>query len=161
MKWLLAVNRSSRRVPRLILGFILSTGIYSFGQNPSQFSSLQKHINGHVTVDTNEGPVTGQLLRADENRIVVYEGATPKPIARESVKRVTKHNPRHTAAWIAGISAAGLGAGLLIGMRSFDDATYANQKVGATAGAGAGAGAAAGYALSRIGKHDEVIYQFE
>jgi hypothetical protein len=29
------------------------------------------------------------------------------------------------------------------------------------AGAGAGAGAAAGYALSRIGKHDEVIYQFE
>ena len=77
------------------------------------------------------------------------------------MKRVTKHNSRHAAAWIVAMSAAGMGAGFLIGLRSFDDATYANQKVGAMAGAGAGAGAAAGYALSRIGKHDQVIYQLE
>jgi hypothetical protein len=161
MKSLIAVNSSPPSTALAALAFLLAATLCCAGQNPSQFSNLQKHINGHVTVDTNEGPVTGQLLRADENRIVVYEGATPKPIARESVKRVTKHNSRHTAAWIAGMSAAGLGAGLLIGMRSFDDATYANKKVGGMAGAGAGAGAAAGYALSRSGKHDQVIYQFE
>jgi hypothetical protein len=161
MKSLTHVSGSPTGIALTMLAFLLAAALCCAAQDPSQFSNLQKHINGHVTVDTNEGAITGQLLRADENRIVNYEGATPKPIARESVKRVTKHNSRHTAAWIAGMSAAGLGAGLLIGMRSFDDATYANQKVGATAGAGAGAGAAAGYALSRIGKHDEVIYQFE
>ena len=58
-----------------------------------------------------------------------------------------------------GMTAAGLGTGFLIGFRSFDGATNANGKIGAAAGAGAGAGAAAGYALSRIGKRDEVVYQ--
>jgi hypothetical protein len=161
MKSLIFVNSSPTGRAMSMLSFLLAATLCCAAQNPSQFSNLQKHINGDVTVDTNEGPVTGQLLRADEKRIVIYEGATPKPIARESVKRVTKHHSRHTAAWIIGMSAAGMGAGLLIGIRAFDDATYANKKVGAMAGAGAGAGAAAGYALSRIGKHDQVIYQFE
>src|SRR5436305_262173 len=153
MKSLIFVNSSPTGRALSMLAFLLAATLCCAAQNPSQFSNLQKHINGHVTVDTNEGPVTGQLVRADENRIVIYEGATPKPIVRESVKRVTKHNSRHAAAWIVAMSAAGMGAGFLIGLRSFDDATYANQKVGAMAGAGAGAGAAAGYALSRIGKH--------
>jgi len=59
------------------------------------------------------------------------------------------------------MAAAGLGAGFLLGFRAFDDATNANGKVGGTAAAGAGAGAAAGYALSRVGKRDEIVYRRE
>jgi len=62
-------------------------------------------------VETEEGQITGNLLRVDQSRISVYEGGTPKTIARESVKKVTKHKSRHTPAWVAGMSAAGLGAG--------------------------------------------------
>jgi hypothetical protein len=136
-------------------------GIASCAQEASGFASLQKHINKQVTVETQDGQVTGQLLRVEDTRLVLYEAGTPKPIARESVKKVTRHKSRHTAAWVAGMSAAGLGTGFLIGFRSFDDATNSNTKVGASAGAGAGAGAAAGYALSRIGKQDQVVYQKE
>jgi len=117
------------------------------------------YINKDVTVETSDRQTTGQLLRVEENRLVVYESGSPKPIARSSVRKVTRHKSRHTAAWIGGMTAAGLGTGFLIGFHSFDDATNANGKVGATAGVGAGAGAAAGYALSRIGKKDEVVYQ--
>ena len=141
--------------------FILAASAQVFAQNSSDFSNLRKHINKQVTVDTQDGPVTGQLLRVEESRLVVYQVSGPKAIARQSVTRVTKHKSRHTAAWVGGMAAAGLGTGFLIGLGSFDDATNANAKVGAAAGAGAGAGAAAGYALSRIGKRDEVVYQSE
>jgi hypothetical protein len=77
----------------------------------------------------------------------------------ESVKTVTTHKSRHTAAWILGMSAAGWGTGFLIGMTQFDDATNANGKIAATALPGAAGGAAAGYAISRIGKTERVIYQ--
>ena len=127
----------------------------------SDFPSLQKHINNQVTVETQDGQVTGQLIRVEENRLVVYEAGSPKPIARQSVKKVTRHKSRHTAAWVGGMTAAGLGAGFLIGFRAFDHATYAERKIGTTALVGAGAGGSAGYALSRIGKRDEVIYQSE
>ena len=129
-------------------------------QSPD-FAGLQRHINKQVTVETQEGQVTGQLLRVEENRLVVYEAGSPKPIARQSVKKVTRHKSRHTAAWVGGMTAAGLGAGFLIGLRAFNDATYAERKIGTTALVVAGAGAAGGYALSRIGKRDEVIYQSE
>jgi len=147
---------------------LLFTTLFTFmvaaqlpAQSSSDFSSLLKHINKQVTVETQDGQVTGQLLRVEENRLVVYEAGTPKPIARESVRKVTRHKSRHTAAWVGGMAAAGLGTGFLVGIRSFDDATNANSKIGAAAGAGAGAGAAAGYALSRIGKRDEVVYRLE
>jgi hypothetical protein len=141
--------------------FVFSAAAPLLAQSSGDFSSLQKHINKQVTVEAQDGQVTGQLLRVEASRLVVYEAGTPKPIARELVTKVTRHKSRHTAAWVAGMSAAGLGTGFLIGFRSFDDATNSNAKVGASAGAGAGAGAAAGYALSRIGKQDQVVYQKE
>jgi hypothetical protein len=143
------------------LAFVWSAATRVVAQTSSDFSNLQKHINKEVTVDTQDGPVRGQLLRVEENRIVVYEAGKPKPISRESVKSVTKHSSRHTGAWIAGMSAAGLGTGFLLGFRAFDDATNANAKVGGAAAAGAGAGAAVGYALSRVGKRDQVVYRAE
>ena len=128
-------------------------------QSTTDYSKLRAYINKDVTVETSDRQTTGQLLRVEESRLVVYESGSPKPIARSSVRKVTRHKSRHTAAWIGDMAAAGLGTGFLVGLRSFDDATNANGKVGATAGVGAGAGAAAGYALSRIGKKDEVVYQ--
>jgi hypothetical protein len=44
-------------------------------------------------------------------------------------------------------------------LSSFSDAIKANAKIGTSAAAGAGAGAAAGYAVSRIGKKNELVYQ--
>jgi hypothetical protein len=129
------------------------------GQVSDDFLSLQKHIDKQVTVQTQDGQVTGRLLRVEEHRLVVYEAATPKTITRESVKTVTWHKSRHTAAWVGGMAAAGFGTGFLLGFGAFNESKNANGKVGAAAGAGAGAGAAAGYALSRIGKRDQVVYQ--
>lgn len=143
------------------LAFVGSAPTCVVAQTSGDFSDLRRHINKEVTVDTQDGPVRGQLLRVEESKIVVYEEGKPKPILRESVKSVTKHNSRHTAAWIAGMSAAGLGAGMLLGFRAFDDATNATSKVGGAGAAGAGAGAAAGYALSRVGKRDELVYRAE
>jgi hypothetical protein len=148
-----------KAVLTVVIVFGAAQGVIA--QNSGNFAGLQKHVNKHVTVETQNGQVAGQLLRVEENRLVVYESGTPKPIARELVKKVTKHKSSHTAAWVGGMAAAGLGTGFLIGFRSFDDATNSNAKVGASAGAGAGAGAAAGYALSRLGKQDEVVYQQE
>lgn len=129
-------------------------------QDLNNFSSLEKHAGNEVSVETSEGQrVTGKLVRVEQNRIVVYRAATPVPIPRESVKRVTRYKNRHTAAWIAGMTAAGLGAGFLIGLRGFDDALQANGKIAAASLAGAGAGAAAGFAISRIGKQEQVIYE--
>jgi hypothetical protein len=144
-----------------IVMLVFASAIQLFAQKTAAFSDLQRHINKEVTVHTVNASVTGQLLRVEESRLVINDAGTPRPIARDTVKKVTKHKSRHTAAWIAGMSAAGVGAGLLIGLRAFDDATNANRKVGAAAGIGAGAGAAAGYGLSRIGKSDEVIYRSE
>jgi len=156
-------SESSRSVKVVLCAtfFMLAASAQGLGQSSSDFSSLQRHINKQVTVETQDGQVTGLLLRVEESRLVVYEAGSPKPIARESVREVTRHKSRHTVAWVAGMSAVGLGTGFLVGLRSFDDATKSNGKVGASAGAGAGAGAAAGYALSRIGKRDEVIYRQE
>jgi hypothetical protein len=141
--------------------FALAAGAQVFAQSSSDFSGLQRHVNKQVTVETQDGQVTGRLLRVEESRLVVYENAAPKAIARESVKRVMKHKSRHTAAWVASMSAAGLGAGFLLGMRAFDDAKNGGSKIGGSAGGGAGAGALAGYALSRIGNTDQVVYQQE
>lgn len=142
----------------VFLVFALAASECALAQRSSAFMSLEQHINKQVTVETEEGQITGNLLRVDQSRIVVYEGGTPKTISRESVKKVTKHKSRHTAAWVAGMSAAGLGAGFLLGLRAFDDAVNANSKVGAAAAVGAGAGAAGGFGLSRIGRQEEVIY---
>ena len=147
------------KVGFVFLVFALAASGCALAQRSSAFMSLEQHINNKVTVETEEGGITGNLLRVDQSRIVVYEGGTPKTIAREFVRKVTKHKSRHTAAWVAGMSAAGLGAGFLLGFRAFDDAVNANSKVGAAAALGAGAGAAAGFGLSRIGRQEEVIYQ--
>jgi hypothetical protein len=141
--------------------FIVATSAQMFAQNSHDFSNLQKHINKEVTVEAQDGQTTGQLLRVEESRLVIYEAGRPKAIPRESVKKVTRHKSRHTAAWVGGMAAAGFGTGFLLGFGAFNESTNANGKVGAAAGAGAGAGAAAGYALSRIVKRDEVIYQFQ
>ena len=143
----------------VFLLFALAASGCALAQPSSAFMSLEQHINKKVTVEAEEGRITGNLLRVDQSRIVVYEGGMPKTIARESVKKVIKHKSRHTAAWVAGMSAAGLGAGFLLGFSAFDDAVNANSKVGAAAAVGAGAGAAAGFGLSRIGRQEEVIYQ--
>src|SRR5256714_7150257 len=138
--------------------FIVAPSAQVFAQSSRDFSNLQKHINKQVTVDTQDGQSTGQLLRAEESRLVVYEAGKPKPIPRELVKRVALHKSRHTVAWIAGTSAVGLGVGFLSEFSAFNDAKKANNKIATTALAGAGIGAAAGFGLSRIGKRDEVVY---
>jgi hypothetical protein len=96
------------------LAFVWSAATCVVAQSSSDFSNLQKHINKEVTVDTHDGIVKGQLLRVEESRIVVYEAGKPKPISRGSVRSVTQHNSKHTAAWIAGMSAAGLGTGFCL-----------------------------------------------
>jgi hypothetical protein len=141
--------------------FILAASAQVFAQNSSDFSNLRKHIDKQVTVVTQDGQITGQLLRVEESRLVVYEAGKPKSIPRESVKTVTRHKSKHTVAWVGGMAAAGLGTGFLFGMMAFNDAGFANGKIATTAWAAAGGGAAAGYALSRIGKRDEVVYQSE
>ena len=157
-------NVTNTGFPKVVLFMLLlmfACAMQTLAQNSRAFSDLQKHINKEVTVHTADASVTGQLLRVEESRLVINEAGSPKTIARDAVKRVTRHKSRHTAAWIVGMSAAGVGAGLLIGLRAFDDATNANSKVGAAAGIGAGAGAAVGYGLSRMVSRDEVIYQAE
>jgi hypothetical protein len=152
---------TSRSVKTVLFTMVLvfTASLHSRAQSSSDFAGLQEHINKQVTVETLDGQVTGQLLRVEESRLVVYESGSPRPIARESVRTIKRHKSRHTAAWVGGMTAAGLGAGFLLDLRSFDDAINANAKIGASAGLGAGAGAAAGYALSRMGKKDEVVFQ--
>jgi hypothetical protein len=131
-------------------------------EGSSNFSGLEKHVHKKVTVETTTGQhITGELVRVEQNRLVIYESGTPQTIARQSVKRVTRHKSRHTAAWIAGMAGAGLAAGFLIGLREYDDAVNSNQKVTLAGIAGAGAGAATGFGISRIGKAEEVVYQAE
>src|SRR3954468_20659226 len=141
--------------------FIVAASAQVFAQNSRDFSNLQKHINKQVTVDTQDGQTTGQLLRVEESRLVVYEAGRPKPIPRESVKRVTVHRSRHTVAWIAGTSAVGLGVGLPGGLSAFNNSRDANRKIATLALAEAGIGAAAGFGMSRIGKRDEVTFRSE
>ena len=129
-------------------------------QNLSDFSSLERHVGKEVSVQTSEGHrVTGKLIRAEQSRIVVNQAGTPIPILRESVKTVTRHKSRHTAAWVAGMTGVGLGVGFLLGFRAYDEAINSGSKVGGTALVGAGAGAAAGYGISRIGTQEQVIYE--
>ena len=140
----------------------LVLAICAQGHAQSDFLSLNKHVRKEITVETKQGDkVRGNLLRVEEGRIVVYEAGAPKTITRESVMRVTRHKSRHTAAWIAGMSAAGLATGFVVGLRQYDDAIDSNNKVGAVALGGAGAGAAAGYGLSRLGKQEQVVYRAE
>ena len=139
----------------------LMTFSSSWAQDASGFASLQKYINKQVTVETQSGKVSGQLLRVEENRLVVYQAGGPQAIPRESVQKVTRHKSRHTAAWVLGGSAAGLGLGFLGGMYAFDNTRNASGKIAAFTAVESGVGAAAGYGLSRIGKKDEVVYQQE
>ena len=122
------------------------------------FSNLGKYINQEVTVETPEGKLSGQLLRVEESRLVVYRNGSPNPIAQESIRKVTRHRARHTTAWIGVGAAAGLGWGLLIGMYAFHDTTNASSKIATFTAAEAGIGGAAGYGLSRIGRN-QVIYE--
>jgi len=140
---------------------VLVTVSPSWGQDGNDFASLQKHINKQVTVETQDGPISGQLLRVEENRLVVYQAAGPQAIPRESVKKVTRHKSRHTTAWVVGTSAAGLSLGFLGGMHAFDDSRNANAKIATVTAVDGGIGAAVGYGLSRIGKKDEVVYRQE
>ena len=80
-------NSKSSKIALFTTVFLLAASAQVFAQNSSNLSSLQKHINKQVTVDTQDGSITGQLLRVEESRIVVYEAGTPKPIARESLSR--------------------------------------------------------------------------
>ena len=157
----MSFNIQRYALPNLAVMVVILAAVGCAGaENLSDFSNLEKHVGKEVSVETSEGQrVTGQLTRAEQSRIVVYQAGTPVPIQRESVKRVTRHKNRHTAAWVAGMTAAGLGAGLLIGLGAFDDAINAGNKITAASLAGAGAGAAGGFAISRIGKQEQVIYQ--
>jgi hypothetical protein len=74
---------------------------------------------------------------------------------------VTPHKSRHTAAWVGGTGSCRSRYRFLLGFRAFDNAIFSERKIGTTVLVGAGAGAAAGYALSRIGKREEVVYQQE
>jgi hypothetical protein len=137
MKWLTIVEPSCPRIALVSLAFLLVGAECGVAQNLGDFSGLQKHVNKDVTVETQDGQVPGRLLRVEENRLVVYHAGAPKAIARKSVKRVTRHHSRHTAAWMAGTAGAGAALGFLVGMRQFDDSVNANAKVGALAGCGA------------------------
>jgi hypothetical protein len=139
---------------------LLAATACAYAKDVTEWAGLEQHLNQTVTVETAQAEkFTGSLIRVEPTRLVVYEAATPKTIPRESVTRVTQHKSRHTAAWMAAMSVAGLGAGFLVGFRQFDDAVNSSKKVGGTALAGAGAGAAAGYGLSRMGKAEQVIYE--
>ena len=143
-----------------VMVVILAAVACACAQNLSDFSSLEKHVGKEVSVDTSEGQrVTGKLMRVEPSRIVVTQAGTPIPILRGSVKTVTRHKNRHTAAWVAGMTGVGFGVGFLLGFRAYDDAINFGSKVGGTALVGAGAGAAAGYGISRIGKQEQVIYE--
>jgi hypothetical protein len=144
-----------------VLTAVLVLAVSSWAQDAIGFMTLKKHINQQVTVETPDGPVSGQLLRVEENRLVVYKTSGPQSIARDLVKKVTKHKSRHTLAWVTGMSAAGLGTGFLLGMRAFDDTRDANSKIATLTAVQGGVGAAVGCGLSRIGKRDEVLYQQE
>ena len=152
-------NRKLTVMP--VVTAVLVLGIASCAQEATGFASLQKHINKQVTVETQDGTVSGQLLRVEENRLVVYQAGGPQSIPRESVKKVTRHKSRHTASWVAGASGAGLALGFLGGMSAFDNSRNANSKIAAVTAAEGGIGAAVGFGLSRIGKKDQVVYQQE
>jgi len=139
---------------------ILAAAACAGAENLNDFSRLEKHVGDEVSAETSDGQqVAGKLMRAEPSRIVIYQAGAPISLQRESVKKVTRNKSRHTVAWVADMTAAGLGAGFLIGLRGFDDAVNANGKIAAASLGGAGAGAAAGFALSRMGKGDHVIYQ--
>jgi hypothetical protein len=104
-------NSKTSIIALFTMVFMWAASAQLFAQHYHAFSGLQKHINKLATVDTQDGHVTGHLLRVEESRLVVYEAGMPKPIARESVKKATRHMFRHTVAWVAGMSAAGLGTG--------------------------------------------------
>jgi hypothetical protein len=147
-----------RNFKTLLSVLFVALSLQSLGQGPSGFSNLSRHLNHAVTVETPDGKVTGQLLRVEEGRLVVYRDGSPQPIAQDKVMRVIRHPSRHTAAWIGGGAAAGFGFGLLIGFRAFDDSINGSSKIAALAAAEAGVGAAIGFGLSRIGK-DQVVYE--
>jgi hypothetical protein len=161
MRLLSVVKTSISRSAVVGLVFLLAAAEHGLTQSLSDFSALQKHINKDVTVETQDGQVPGKLIRVEENRLIVYYAGAPKAIAREAVKRVTRHHSRHTAAWVAGTAGAGAALGLLAGMSRFDDSTNANGKIAALTGVWGGVGALGGYGLSRIGNKEELVYAVE
>ena len=130
----------------------------ALGQDASDFSNLDKHINQEVTVVTPTGKVKGQLSRVEEDSVVVDRSGSSNSIQRESIKKVSRHRAKHTAAWVGGMAAGFFGLGLLAGFHAFDDSVNGGSKIAAVAACGAGWGAGIGFALSRIGK-DPVIYE--
>ena len=144
---------------RLLLAMFACTGLVA-GQSSDPWAALSKHAGKKVTISTIDGQRhSGKLLRIEEGRIVLQNGGAAMPIARSSVQRITRDHTRNKAAWIAGLSAAGLGAGFAVGFKAFEDATFAERKIGTVALAGAGAGAAIGYLVSRGGRKQEVVYE--
>ena len=149
-----------RQLKRCSWMLLVSAALSAYAQNSSEFSKLERHINREVTVETIQGQrITGNLARVEQSRLVIYEAGALKTVPGDAVKTVTAHKSRHTAAWVLGMSAAGLGVGLLAGLTQFDDATNANGKIAGTALGVAGVGAAAGFGISRIGKTEQVVYQ--
>jgi len=64
---------SNLAVAVVILAAVACAG----GQDLSDFSSLEKHVDKEVSVETSEGQrVTGKLMRAEQSRIVVYQAGT-------------------------------------------------------------------------------------
>jgi len=130
----------------------------ALGQDASDFSNLDKHINQEVTVVTPTGKVKGRLSRVEESSLVVDQNGSQNSIQRDSIKRVSRHRSRHTVAWVGGMAAGFFGLGLLAGLSRDDDAVNAGPKIAGIAAGMAGVGAGIGFGLSRIGK-DPVIYE--
>jgi len=144
---------------RSVMGLLLvAIPFHALGQGASDFSGLAKHINQEVTVVTPTGKVKGQLSRVEEDSLVVGRNGSSNSIQRDSIKKVSRHRAKHTAAWVGGMAAGFFGLGLLAGFHAFDDSVNGGSKIAAVAACGAGWGAGIGFALSRIGK-DPVIYE--
>jgi hypothetical protein len=144
---------------RLLPILLLIASAAAAAEAPGDWQSLQKHVHKQVTVQTKSGDqITGQLVRVEDGRLFVQQNGSPSPIDREVVTQVTVRNSRHTAAWIAGGSAAGAALGLLVGLRTFDDSKNASSKIAGLTALQAGVGAAAGLGLSRLGKPKRVVY---
>lgn len=127
---------------------------------PDPCAALSQHQGKQISVSTTDGGQrSGTLLRVEAERIVLQDGGAPVQIARSSVRTMTRERSRNKVAWIAGLSAAGLALGTAIGFKAFDDATFAERKIGTVGLAGAGAGAAIGYLVGRGGRKQQLVYQ--
>src|ERR1700757_2807025 len=79
---------------------MLTASANSTAQNSAGFAALRSTSTSRAPRRRPARQITGQLLRVEENRLVVYESGSPKPIASETVKKVIRHKSRHIGAWI-------------------------------------------------------------